>query len=262
MNDAGRPLSGRRVAVTRPPGEAEALSRLRRLGAEVLERPLIRIEPPADPEPLRRAVSGLRAYDWLVFTSVNGVRAFAQAQGGTTVTRPPRIAVVGSATASAVTEVLGWRVTASPSRFSGAALPEAMAAAGPVSGARILWPRAASAQETLGRLLRAAGAVVDDPEAYRTVAVAETSRTLAREVAAGEVDVVLFASPSAVEAYAAAGGAAHGAYIGVIGPTTAAAAQAAGLPVHIEPVEQTFNALIDALAKYCGAGGRGSERES
>lgn len=266
MHDSGRPdrsLSGCRVAVTRPPGDTEAMVRLQELGAEVLTRPLIRIEPPEDPEPLRRAAARLREYDWLAFTSINAVRAFAEAQGGRRMARPPHVAVVGSATGRAVADVLGWRVAASPSEFTGEALPGAMeAVAGPLAGARVLWPRAAAAREALGLLLRAAGAVVDDPEAYRTIPEMDVAEALALEVAGGEVDAVLFASPSAVEAYTGAGGAAHGACIGVIGPATAAAAQAAGLPVHVQPVVHTVSAMVDALALHYAARDRRSERES
>jgi uroporphyrinogen-III synthase len=248
-------LAGQRVAVTRPePGGRELAELLRAAGAEPVMLPLIEIAPPADPEPLRRAAAALDEYDWIVFTSANAVRRvhevlqpLVRATAGL-----PRahVAAVGPATAATVRTCLGWPVHAVPERYTGAEVVAAMRVHAPVAGARVLWPRAEAARDALPRDLAVAGAVVDAPVAYRTNARQDTARSLAAQLASGEIDILLLASPSAVDALVGAGASTSAAVVCVIGSTTGAAARKAGLPVHVEPEEHTIPALIDALRRY------------
>jgi uroporphyrinogen-III synthase len=248
-------LTGQRVAVTRPePGGRELAELLRGAGAEPVMLPLIEIASPADPEPLRRAASALDEYDWIVFTSANAVRRVHEVlqplRGETAAVPRGHVAAVGPATADAVRARLGWTVHAVPERYTGAEVVAAMRMCAPVTGARVLWPRAEAARDALPRDLAAAGAVVDAPVAYRTHARQDTARTLAGQLARGEIDVLLLASPSAVDALVGAGVSTGAAVVCVIGSTTGAAARKAGLPVHVEPEEHTIPALIDALRRY------------
>jgi uroporphyrinogen-III synthase len=124
------------------------------------------------------------------------------------------------------------------------------AAAGGLTGARVLWPRAAGARPELRNALRAAGAVLHEIEVYRTVEDAEAGQRLADAIRAGAIDVVTFTAPSAVRAFVAGGGEQRGTVVAVIGPVTAAAARGAGLEVAVEPAEQSAAAMVRALRAF------------
>ena len=248
--DATQPsLTGRRVAVTRSADGAGGLAdQLRARGAAVIELPLIRLLPPADLVPLSEAAAQLASYDWIVFTSAQAVRSLRSVLREA-VPKPGRVAVVGPATARAVEAELDWTVDVMPATFAADAMVAAMQRLKPLAGARVLWPRAARARDALRRDLRSAGALLDDPVAYRTEMAPEMALELAQRIDAGQVDAVTFTSPLAVQCYAERATAAP-ACIAVIGSTTADAARAAGLPVHVQSEEHTLPALVDALARY------------
>ncbi len=221
-----RPL---RVAITRPAQTAGPLAdALRAAGAEPLVLPLLRIEPPSDDAPLRAAASVLTAYDWIVFTSASAVSALAAHAVLTDV----RAACVGPATAAALAEHDVRALV--PERADADALATALVrAAHP--GERVLWPRGDRADLSFAFALQQAGLHVDAPVAYRTVTDPGAARELAQRVEAGEIHVVVLTAPSAVEVFAAALRGPCNARIVAIGPVTARAARAAGLPVHVEP---------------------------
>jgi uroporphyrinogen-III synthase len=247
-------LRGVRVAVTRPDEGGDALSlELESRGAVPLTVPLLAIAPVEDDSDLRRAALSLDTYDWVVFTSANGARYLAAAMaaaGAAAGARPARVAVVGDATAHAVADLLGWGADVTPGHFTGDALPEAMRAAGPLHGTRVLWPRALGARDALPRGLAAAGAVLDSPPAYRTIELPDNARKLAGLLERREVDVVTLTSPSAARCLAAARPRTDAAVFAVIGPVTADTARACGLPVHVAPLRHTFPALVEALAAH------------
>jgi uroporphyrinogen III methyltransferase / synthase len=256
MPDAAssEPLHGRRVAVTRPASDADQLATLLRLnGAVPVILPLVGVEAATDLAPVAAAISRLSTYDWVVFTSANAVRvvqAELRRSGTAAGVLPRRTAAVGPATARAVVDLLGWSVDVVPDDFIGAALPAAMAAVAPLRGARVLWPRAAAAQDVLPRELTAAGAKVDAPVAYRTVAHVDAARELTRLLSEASLDVVTFTSPSAVNCLASISTETGAAVVAVIGASTAAAARQKGLPVHVEPGQHTIPALVDALREF------------
>jgi uroporphyrinogen-III synthase len=255
-------LEGCRVAVTRPDDHAAGLAALlREAGAVPVLMPLIAIEAARDAAPLRAAVASLQSYDWIVFTSSTAVRCLSaalQAVAGAAadpparaaVTPRARIAAVGPATAQAVEDVFGWTVDAVPPQQVGGAVVEAMLACAPVAGRRVLWPRAEAARDALPRDLRRAGALVDDPVAYHTVPRADAARELARMLDYAELDAVILTSPSAVACLASARPRIGRAVICAIGPATAAAARAHGLPVHVEPRAHTIPALVESLRQH------------
>ncbi|HYE97056.1 MAG TPA: uroporphyrinogen-III synthase, partial [Rubricoccaceae bacterium] len=182
-----QPLRGRRIAVTRARRQAAGFAeRLEALGAEAILLPMIRVEP-AEPGALRAAAAALDAYDWVVFTSVNGVDFFwphLEATRGGRLPATTRVAAIGPATAQALRE-RGSDVDFVPEAFVAEALAERLP---DVAGRRILLPRADIARPALADGLRARGAVVTDLAAYRTVA--ETPADGALAVLREGIDVV------------------------------------------------------------------------
>ena len=250
-------LSGRRVLVTRPEAQSEGLlRRLRALGAQPVVCPTIRIQGPADWRALDEAIGRLSDYDWLIFTSVNGVTFFFERltalDAGLEALRSPRLrlAAIGPATAHAL-EAQGLAVAFVPSRYVAEAILEEI---GSVAGSHILLPRADIARKALAEGLRDQGALVDEVTAYRTVSAAGEALMLPDELARG-VDIATFTSPSTVHGFLdlleaagrPVGQALAGAKIACIGPITARAAQEAGLRVDIVASEHTVEGLLNAI---------------
>ena len=252
-----RPLFGRRVVVTRARAQAGELStELENLGAEVREFPTIEVRPPEDFGPLDGAIRELDSFDWLVFTSVNGVDAFLERlrHHGLDLRAVPRgakVAAIGPATAGAL-ERVGLRVDVVPEEFRAEALIEAIKD-GSLAGKRVLIPRAKVAREILPEKLREAGAEVVVPPAYETVPSAEGKEGLAGELEAGRIDCVTFTASSTVENFVGAFGAEEaarllsGTRVVCIGPITADTARGFGLGVEAEAREYTIPGLIEAV---------------
>jgi uroporphyrinogen III methyltransferase/synthase len=248
-----KPLFGKRILVTRSREQASALSqRLRELGAEPLEYPTIEIAPPKDIAPLDEAIARLPTYDWLIFTSANGVSAFAdrmrekglniQALGR------QRIAAIGPATAQALAGY-GLHVDYLPEVYTSA---EIAAGIGDVAGQRILLPRAERAPKQLAQALRGRGAVVDEVATYRTLAVGAPDELKAL-LADGQIDIVTFTSSSTVRNLVAS---LQGptpedilsrCLVACIGPVTARTAARLGIRVDVVAREHTIQGLVEAL---------------
>lgn len=254
-----RPLFGKRIAVTRSREQAsELVRRLSELGADVLEVPTIAIRPPAARGPLREALDGLGEYDWIVFTSPNGVTAFFEeffqkfddirALGGV------RIAVVGPATAEKV-RALRLRVDLQPEEFTTEALLETFRREVSCENVKFLLPRADLADQRLARGLEDLGAIVDDIDAYRTVpATEDVSGHRARLLAEG-ADYVTFTSSSTVANFcrlvdvAALRRQFPRMQFVSIGPQTTRAALEHGLPVACEASPHTMDGLVEAILR-------------
>ncbi|MBP9145826.1 MAG: uroporphyrinogen-III synthase [Thermoanaerobaculia bacterium] len=255
MNPPG-PLSDLGVVVTRdePPGGPLAI-RLESAGARVLHWPGVALAPPSDPAALAAGLAALEGFDWLVLTSAHAVEAVAERRA----TLPPdlRVAVVGAATAAAAREH-GWRVDRTPQEFQGEALLASFAETpGGLTGRRLFFPASDRAAATLPDGLTALGADVVRVEAYRTTDAPVDAATLAARleaVARGEVDVVTFASPSAVDGLAGAlGEPALGrlldrSAVAVIGPTTAGALARRGRTADAVADPATLDGLVAAAA--------------
>lgn len=251
MTEDARPLAGRRILVTRRPEQSPSLTEpLRALGATVLELPLIEIRPPLDWGPLDSALARLSEYDWLVLTSSNAVEAVAERRTTLGLAGPlPKVAVVGPATREALIAAFAGRQPdlepAESHRAEG--LLEAFASLA-VSGVRCLLPSSHQARDTLAAGLRALGALVDPVIAYRTVQPEGLEEGL-RDLLAQGLDLVVLASPSAVEGFVmAAGAAAAGARAAVIGPVTEEAARKAGFDVVVVAKPSTAAGLVAAIA--------------
>jgi len=239
-----QPLHDRRIVITRPRDQVGPLAEaLERLGASVFAVPLVEIAPIEDASALDAALARLESYDWVVFTSANGVAGARQRLAGKSLPEGTRVAAVGPATAEAV-RTLGLEAAFVPDRF---AAEEIAAGLGPVQGVRILLPQADIASPNLAVELRSRGALVDAVAAYRTVAV-EPSRDELVELERG-VDAIVLASGSAARSLVSSrvGRVAEGAVVVCIGPKTAQAAREVGLPVGLVADEATAEGIIDAL---------------
>jgi len=246
-------LLGRRIVVTRAQGQAERLcAGLRLLGAGVIELPVIEIRPAADYGPLDSAIARLGEYDWLIFTSVNGVQFFMErlqlAGTGPGAVRA-RICAIGPATKNAV-EKLRLKVDLVPKQYVAESLIEAFAGHA-LAGKRILLPRAAVARDLVPAELSGRGAVVDVVEAYRTV-IPEDAAQRAQEIFGGgkKPDWITFTSSSTVVNFIAAAGreALDGVKIASIGPVTTRTARRNGLEVTVEASPYTMDGLVAAIA--------------
>jgi uroporphyrinogen III methyltransferase / synthase len=259
-----RPLFGRRIVVTRPRGQAGALADLlEERGAEVIAFPTIAIAPPPDPAPLARAVATAASYDWIVFTSANGVRAFFErfASEGRDVRElaRARLAAIGPETAAALGARL-LRAAIVPADYRAEGLLAALADED-VRGRLVLLPRAAGARAILPEELRRRGAAVDEVIAYQ--AVVPTGADVAGLRAAlvsGTIDALTFTSSSTVRNFVALLGAADVArlvrngrpVVAAIGPVTADTAMELGIRVDVTPSAYTVAALAAALADHFG----------
>jgi uroporphyrinogen III methyltransferase/synthase len=257
-----RPLFGTRVLVTRARDQAaELVDRLSALGAEAVEAPMIRIDPPEDPSALLEAARDPSRFDWIVFASVNAVEAFMTAllAGNRDVRalKGPRLCAVGAGTAERLQQY-GIKVDLVPDEYCADAVATSISALGSVEGSRVLLPRADIGRDVIARGLRAAGAIVTDVVAYRTV-LEDTQREddpdIYGQLLEGRIHVVTFTSASAVRNFARLYGAEQAAdllrrtVVAVIGPTTAEAARQLGIQVTVQPASYTIPALVDAIAE-------------
>jgi uroporphyrinogen III methyltransferase/synthase len=252
-----RPLFGKRLLVPRAAHQAHDTAKaIRERAAEPILFPVIEIDGPADPEPLRRAVAEVSKYDWVLFTSTNGVDRFfaeveragrdARALGGL------RVAAIGPGTASSL-ERRGIRADLVAREFVGESLARSVLSMGV---RRALLPRALVARDALPKLLREGGAEVDVVCAYVTRPVdRKRGEELRALVAAGGIDVAIFTSSSTVTGVVDLLG--EGAVealgrikVASIGPVTSATLRERGVRVDVEATEYTVNGLLDALVEY------------
>jgi uroporphyrinogen III methyltransferase / synthase len=246
------PLFGQRIVVTRAADQAGELSdRLRALGADAIELPVISIQPSEDPGPLDRAIAQLSTYDWLIFTSVNGVKFFLdRLDGSPTDLRSlrARICAIGPATRRAV-ESLHLKVDLMPEEYVAESLVKAFAGMS-LQGARVLLPRAAVARDLIPVELAKLGAHVDLVEAYRNAPPPKAPELVrAMFAAADKPDWVTFTSSSTVKNLASIAGkdALEGVRVASIGPVTSETARSLGLTIDTEAKQFTIDGLIQAI---------------
>ncbi len=258
-----RPLFGKRIVVTRSREQAgELVDMLESLGAEPVEAPMIRVEAPDDYGPLDKAVAEAGTYDWIVFTSANGVESFMRrllaGSGDIRDLKGVKLVAVGPATADRLARQ-GLKVDLEPAESRAEAIVQALRELGDVSGKRFLLPRADIAREVLPDELRKSGAEVDEVTAYRTV-LAEIEREgdpdIYRMLLEKRIDVVTFTSASTVKNFVQIFGAEQAAdllnatKVASIGPVTAEAAEQYGIKTAIMPKQYTVPALVDAIVEH------------
>ena len=226
------------------------MERLQELGAEPFFFPVIETIAPDDWSPLDDALNNLSQYDGLIFTSVNGVRFFADRlkaiEQDIRELKGIRIFTIGPKTAEAVRD-LGIRVDVVPENFVAESLIESIEN---IKGQRFLLPRAKVAREILPEQLRKMGAVVDVVPAYQTILPSPSTSALEKRLKEGSIDVITFTSSSTVKNFLTLMGdksEIKKAKIACIGPITAKTAQDAGLNVDIMPEQYTVSSLLDAI---------------
>lgn len=254
-----RPLFGKTIVVTRSRDQATGVARqFAELGAEVLEVPTIKIEPPTLREPIVDVLLELNSYDWLVFTSPNGVTTFfdyffrqfhdMRDIGGC------RIAAVGPATAKKVKE-LHLQVDLMPDEALASEIADAFKAFESIENLKICLLRAEAANLELPAALEALGAIVDDVPCYRTVAETDDPSGAGAKLLESGADWITFTSASTVEHF-------HGRFdlpgllkkfpgtkLASIGPETSKALAALKLTPAIEAKQHTTEGLVQALLR-------------
>jgi len=254
-----RPLLGKKVVVTRAREQASDLvKQLSDLGADCLEYPTIKIVPADDLRPLDAAIKNLGAYNWLVFTSVNGVdfffkRLFEQDKDVRAL-KNVRTASIGPATADRLFD-FGVKSDIIPENYRAESVVEAFTSID-VKGKKILLPRAREARPILPEALTKMGAAVDDVTAYGTIAVGDNVEMLLEQLEDSAVDLITFTSSSTVKNFKALlppekfESLRKSVTIASIGPITTETAEQLGFTVQITAKEFTIPGLCTAIRQY------------
>jgi uroporphyrinogen III methyltransferase / synthase len=252
-------LAGKRVVITRAARQSvELVEKLGKLGAMPILLPLVAFSAPEDYGPLDAALDRLEQFDWIIFTSENAVRAVVKRAGvrgnlRNVAGRRSRAAAVGPTTATAA-ERAGFFVDYQAQTHSGAALANELGEK--LRGQTIFLPRSDRANPDLPQLLRNYGAEVTDVIAYRTVTPVNLDQEKIAAIVNGEVDAILFFSPTAVEHFV--GIVDKGKLrnlqkrlaITAVGPITANALRQAGADILLVAEDTTSDAVIVALERH------------
>jgi uroporphyrinogen-III synthase len=258
------PLTGRRVAVTRSREQSSELAnKLTALGAEVIELPLITVAKEIDKQALADVLAELGGYDWIVFTSANGVRYFFEefhrifddirALGLL------RFAAIGDTTAAAI-RAQHLKVECQPKDATAEALAEALIATGSLDSGKVLVITGNLNRDTLVAKLEEARAIVDRLQVYRTEKTDLAEEPAAADFRARGADAILFASSSAVQSFVDQAAAlklakdAKRPLAGSIGPQTGETMKKVGMPIDFTAKSPSLDSLVEALVAKLGAG--------
>ena len=256
-----RPLFGRRIVVTRAREQASGfMAVLKELGAECIEFPTIEIRPPLSPDAMDMAIGRVEEYQWMLFTSVNGVDCFFKRlyELGKDIRglRDIKVGAIGPRTADAV-RARGIMPDLVPDEYRAEAVVDAFREKD-LRGMKILIPRATEAREILPEELGRMGARVDVVEAYRTVMPGAGTEKLADLLGRRQIDMVTFTSSSTVTNFISMfrdrrddlNQWMKGVAVACIGPITLNTAEENGLKVSLTPASYTIEALTDAIVAY------------
>ncbi len=254
-----RPLMGRRIVVTRAREQASDLvKRLSDLGAECIECPTIETVPTDDTKPLDTAIDNLSSYEWLIFTSVNGVNFFFnrlfEKNKDVRALNHVHTAVIGPATAKRLFD-FGLKSDIVPESYRAESVVKAFAQED-IVGKKILLPRAKEARPVLPIELTRMGAVVDEVTTYCTKAVKDDTDIILKRLKERTIDMITFTSSSTAKNFRALlpseglDNLIQGATIAAIGPITADTARNLGFDVHIVAESYTIAGLCEAIQQY------------
>lgn len=254
-----RALFGRTVVVTRARAQAsELVRRLSDLGAACLESPTIKVVPPEDWSPLDAAIDNLGTYDWLVFTSVNGVSFFFERlyekDNDVRALKDVSTAAIGPTTAKRLRD-FGLKSDIIPETYRAESIVEAFKQE-PMNGKRVLLPRAKEARPVLPVELRKMGAIVNEIAAYQTEQARENVDVLIRRLEEGSIDLLTFTSSSTVRNFKALlpperfESLIEGVTVAAIGPITAETARELGFKVDIMAQDYTIDGLCEAILRH------------
>ena len=254
-----RALFGRTAVVTRARAQAsELVRRLSDLGAACLECPTIKVVPPEDWNRLDAAIDNLGTYDWLVFTSVNGVSFFFERlyekEKDVRALKDVSTAAIGPATAKRLRD-FGLKSDIIPETYQAESIVEAFRQE-PMNGKRVLLPRAKEARSVLPVELRKIGAIVDEIAAYQTEQAHENVDVLIKRLEEGSIDLLTFTSSSTVRNFKALlppdrfESLIDGVTVAGIGPITADTARELGFKVDIMAQDYTIDGLCEAILKH------------
>jgi len=255
-----KPLFGKTIVVTRARRQASDLVRqLNELGAECIECPTIEIVPPDENQPMKQAIENLSTYDWLVFTSVNGVLHFfnqlfemgkdVRALGHL------KLCTIGPVTAQQLMDY-GLKTDILPKTYRAESVVQAFEKTN-MRDKRVLLPRAKEARTVLPHALREMGAIVDEITAYKTIAVKGHDKEIVSRIHHADIHMVTFTSSSTVNNFCNIFPDSINNYlfkkqvcIASIGPITSETAQKNGLKVSVEAEEYTIPGLVKAIINY------------
>jgi len=253
------PLFGRKILVTRAREQASELSdRLRQLGAAVVEIPTIEIIPPRNWGDVDHCIARMDGYDWIIFTSANGVKFLLQrlVHSGRDIRdlKGPKICAIGPGTAQAL-QALRIRVDFVPVEYRAEAIFEGLGKEN-LKGKRILIPRAKVARDVLPEALRNSGAQVEVVEVYQTICPREKATGGLELLRQKALSAITFTSSSTVTNFVELVGGkdvpelTQGVTIAAIGPITAEKARLLGLATTVMPREYTIPSLVEALVEH------------
>jgi uroporphyrinogen-III synthase len=256
---AASSLSGRRVVITRAREQSSELaSKLAALGAEVVELPLITVSKEIDKHVLHDVLSELGSYDWIIFTSANGVRYFLEEfyriYEDVRSLGLLRFAAIGETTAKAIREH-HLKVECQPEKATSESFAEALIATGSLDSAKLLVITGNLNRDELVTKLEEARAIVDELQVYKTEKTNLADDASAADFRTRGADAILFASSSAVQSFVDQAAElvlakdAKRPLAGSIGPQTSETMKQAGMPIDFEAKTPSLDALIDALTK-------------
>jgi len=254
----GKPLSGKRVMITRPGRQAKGMTNLiESLGGEPWEFPTIEIAPPSDFSPVDNAIERIEEYSWLVFTSINGVTAFFERmihlRKDIRRLKDIHISAIGTKT-EAELKKMGLFCAYVPEEYTSEALVDGLKRE-LKQGDRILIPRAETAPDVFGNL-RDAGLEVDEVPAYRTVPGSGNIHLARKLLEDGKIHILTFTSASTVTNFVDMigtddlGELLQGVVVSCIGPVTARTAKDLGLPVQVVADKHTIEGMVNSILTY------------
>lgn len=256
-----KPLFGHRILITRE--HVEGFEPLEELGAEIIEFPTIEIVSPENYDELDASIDKIKTYDWLIFTSRNGVKyffkRFFEKERDIRDLSGIKICAIGAKTAQEIKKY-GLKVDLVPDEFRAEGLIKSIrefegSKVKGLRGIRFLLPRAEKAREIFPEKVRELGGVIDVPVTYRTIKPESRGKRLKRFLREGKISVATFTSAATFHNFREIMGndaeeLLNGVAIAVIGPVTARAAEKAGLHVDIMPGEATIEAMVEATIEW------------